>query len=341
MPRRHVLHFIIPLQTNNFVNGTVIRSNVRVLEQLKGARRKQLNDTFLWANFSRSMNLDPFCDALDISTVASNSYILILVRQKKLPSWSWWLWQSMTAPGCFCPGMLAGYRCCCGVYQRAAGSNVFHCGSCFGFSIVAHHSCHESWYRISAPRALVQGDLIWVKLISCPTIYTANQAIEVISWQKCLKDGQVLRGLVGTPCTRLEHLEMSWNVWIFTKTTKLLLLSLTEGVQEILLDLGGGCFGMDSFRGKNGRVPCKVLNWCRKSFAAEFRSGCRMYQNALTSYIYVYILHYTSVIWHIYIYTYYIVMYIYICIRYACVCIYVRVCMNYPSEPQWHDLVKR
>mmetsp|Transcript_63283 Transcript_63283/g.100481 ORF Transcript_63283/g.100481 Transcript_63283/m.100481 type:complete len:331 (+) Transcript_63283:1-993(+) len=39
-----------------------------------------------------------------------------------------------------------------------------------------------------------------------------------------------------------------------------LLRSLPASVQEILLDLGGGCFGMDSFRGKNGRVPCKVLN---------------------------------------------------------------------------------
>ena len=112
-------------------------------------------------------------------TVSSNSYILILVHQASLPSWTWWLWafgilwhpnrgigESLSvsprqrwAPGCFCPGMLAGYQCCCGAYQRATGSSNVRCGR--NVFWIFKRTSFMSWMKAGEIESLHHEHRVW------------------------------------------------------------------------------------------------------------------------------------------------------------------------------------
>lgn len=196
--------------------------------------------------------------------------------------------------------MLAGYQCCCGAYQRATGSSNVHCGR--NVFWIFKRTSFMSWMKAGEIESLHHEHRVWgnswaahVRL-DLSRIYFfqgLRQVIHIVSGQSgqsgqsgyvfhagCQSEMQgvnqrCLKVLVDTPCC-IARLELDM---FLQRRLCCLCLTLTEGLQYILLDLGGGCFGMDSFQ---GRVPCTVpSNWCGKKLCFSWdmlRSGCcRMY----------------------------------------------------------------
>ena len=168
---------------------------------------------------------------------------------------------SRCKPGCFYRGMQPGCQCCCAAFQP-----VTRC------RLGPQHATTRSWSdmvtKCLSANGCLENPRNWVALKILTKFVTSRLNLKVLP----TKIGRAIElGKVRMTVATWHHWSTSSHVKMFVPW---------RGWQYLLLDLGGGCFGMDSFQGE--KAPWKPLNTAADAKQAKTRVICHLVLSLVT-----------------------------------------------------------